>query len=44
MTLDWVCEEIKPFSFVESEYIRKHSSLDPICRNTFHEIKESSYP
>ena len=36
--LEWVCMELKPFSFVESELTRKYSLLSPIskkrCKNT----------
>ena len=33
--LDWICGELKPFSFVDSEYTRKYTNLNPITRTTF---------
>ena len=32
--LEWVCMELKPFSFVESSLTRKYSSLDKISVHT----------
>ena len=32
--LDWVCMELKPFEFVESDLTRKYTNLQPICRKT----------
>ena len=32
--LDWVCMELKPFEFVESDLKRKCTNLQPICRKT----------
>ena len=29
--LDWVCMELKPFEFVESDLTRKYTNLQPIC-------------
>jgi len=36
--IEWICSELRPFSFVESEYTRKYCSLEPICRNTLTKI------
>ena len=33
--LDWICNDLKPFSFVESENTRKYTNLEKISRNTF---------
>ena len=32
--LDWVCNDLMPFSFVDLPRTRKYSNLSPICRNT----------
>ena len=32
--LDWVCNDLMPFSFVDLPRTRKYSNLNPICRNT----------
>ena len=32
--LDWVCMELKPFEFVESDLTRKYTNLQPICQKT----------
>ena len=33
--LEWVCCELKPFSFIESELTRKNVKLQPISMKTF---------
>ena len=33
--LDWICNDLKPFSFVESENTRKYTNLEKNSRNTF---------
>ena len=32
--LDWICNDLKPFSSVESEKPRTYTKLNPISRNT----------
>ena len=32
--LDWVCNDLMPFSFVDLPRTRKYSNLNPNCRNT----------
>merc|ERR1712062_685144 len=32
--IEWICMELKPFAFVESEYTRKYSKLEKISRHT----------
>ena len=33
--LDWICNDLKPFSFVENEKLRRYTILENISRNTF---------
>lgn len=32
--LNWICCDLKPFNFVENEYTRLYTNLDPISENT----------
>ena len=33
--LDWICTEMKPFSFIQSALTQQYSRLTPIALNTF---------
>ena len=33
--LEWICLELRPFSFVESSLTQKYTTLQPISKNTF---------
>ena len=33
--LDWICNDIKPFSFVESENTRRYTNLEKNFRESF---------
>ena len=32
--IEWICMELRPFSFVESEYVKKNVKLEAISKNT----------
>ena len=36
--LEWVCINLKPFSFVEDELTRKYTKLENVSRNTLERI------